>query len=159
MRLYGGDSLGQNSDKKRSVSTSILYRQQIQFNDRNNNCVLFEHRKRYFSIYLEIRSIILGDVRAVTLRQHHNLLLYILDLIFRLFKIDDLNGNNLLSPVVDTFENLAEATFPDSFLFCKYQLGVNLLQQKNSRFRLLLWSFDIYALFTHVSRHFRKKLR
>jgi len=122
-----------------------LYCHQIQFDDCNNNRVFFlKHQERvYFSTHLEIRSIILGDVWTVTLRQNHNLLLYILDFIFRLFKIDNLDGNNLLGPVVDTFENLAEATLSDSFLFCKYQLGVHLLQQKDSISRLLLRSLDI----------------
>jgi len=122
-----------------------LYCHQIQFDDCNNNRVFFlKHQKRvYFSTYLEIRSIILGDVWTVTLRQNHNLLLYVLDFIFRLFKIDNLDGDNLLGPVVDTLENLAEATLSDSLLFCKYQLGVHLLQQKDSISRLLLRSLDI----------------
>ena len=77
---------------------------------------------------LEIRSVVLGDVWAVALRQDHNFLLYILDLIFGFFKIDDLYSDNLLRSVVDTFENLTKATFSDSLLFCKYQFGINLLQ-------------------------------
>lgn len=89
-------------------------------------------RQTPFNAYLEIRPIILGDVRTVALRQHHYLLLDILDLIFRLLEIDDLDGHDLLAPVVDTLEDLPEATLPDPFLFRKYQLGVHLLQQRES---------------------------
>lgn len=97
------------------------------------------------STHLEIRSVILGDVRTVALRQHHDLLLYVLDLILRLLEIDDLDGDDLLSPVVDAFEDLAEATLPDSFLFRKYQLGVHLLQQRSNDRRLLLFVIRHFA--------------
>lgn len=94
-----------------------------------------------FSTHLEIRPIILGDVWTVALRQHHYLLLNVLDLIFRLFEIDDLDGHNLLGPVVDTLEDLAEATLPNSLLFRKYQLGIHLLQQKSDG-SSVSWSFE-----------------
>lgn len=77
--------------------------------------------------YLEIGPVILGDVWAVALGQHHDLLLYILDLILRLLEIDDLDGDNLLGPIVDAFEHLSETTLPNPFLFREYQLGVHLL--------------------------------
>lgn len=115
--------------------------------------------KIHFSTYFEIRPIIFGDVWAVALRQHHNLLLYVLNLIFRLFEIDDLNGHDLLSPVVDAFEDFAEATLSDSLLFCKYQLGIHLLQQKFDSLRLLLFviRLRLASLLRNISRRFRKE--
>lgn len=109
---------------------------------------------KYFSTYFEVRPIILGDVWAVALRQYHNLLLYVLDLIFRFFEIDDLDGHDLLGPIVDALKDLAEATLSDSLLFRKYQLRIHLLQQKfNDRLLLLLVrrllllkSFDFVSL-------------
>lgn len=83
------------------------------------------------SAYLEIGPVILGDVWAVALRQHHDLLLYIFDLILRFLEIDDLDGDNLLGPIVDAFEHLSETTLPNSFLFREYQLGVHLLRTDN----------------------------
>lgn len=59
-----------------------------------------------------------------------------IDLILSLFEIDDLDGNNLLGPIIDAFEHLAETTLPYSFLFREYQLGVHLLQQGEKCARL-----------------------
>lgn len=80
--------------------------------------------------HLEIRAEVLGDEWAVALRQHHDLLLDILDLIFSFFEIDDLDGDDLLRAVVDAFEHLAERTLADLFLLCEDKLRIHLLQNK-----------------------------
>lgn len=61
-----------------------------------------------FKPYLEIGSIVLGDVRTVTLAQHCDLLLDVLYLILGFFQINDFYGHHFLSPIVNAFEHLAK---------------------------------------------------
>lgn len=58
--------------------------------------------------HLQIRAKVLGDVGAVTLTEDCDLLLNVLDLILGLLQVDDLDGNNALCTIVDTFEHLSE---------------------------------------------------
>lgn len=58
--------------------------------------------------HLQIRAKVLGDVGAVTLTEDCDLLLNVLDLILSLLQVDDLDGNNALCTIVDTFEHLSE---------------------------------------------------
>ena len=89
--------------------------------------------------YLEVRSEVFGDVGTVALRQHHDLLLDVLNLVLGLLEVDDLDSDHLLRSVVDAFEYLAEAALPDPLLFGEYQLGVHLLQHpQNTRAKLLV---------------------
>ena len=83
--------------------------------------------------YFEVRSVVASDKWTVALRQDHNLLLDVLDLILSLFKIDYLDGHNLLRPVVNTLEHFAERALADTLLFGKYQLRIHLLQQQRTR--------------------------
>lgn len=109
---------------------------------------------------LEVGSIIFGDIRAVALRQHHDLLLDIFDLIFGLLEINDLDGDNLLRPIVDAFEHLAEAAFSDPLLFGKYQLGVNLLKRKSKQklnYHLTIINYQSKICFVYLSLNPRLK--
>lgn len=63
--------------------------------------------------YLEIGSIILGDVGTVTLAQHCDLLLNVLYLVLGFFQINDFYGNHFLSPIVNAFEHLAKRALPN----------------------------------------------
>lgn len=83
--------------------------------------------------HLEIGSIVLGDIWTVALRQHHDLLLDVLDLILSLLKINDFNSNHLLGSVVDALEHLTETTLADPLLLGEYQLRIYLLQQTGER--------------------------
>lgn len=58
--------------------------------------------------HLQIRAKVLGDVGAITLAEDCDLLLNVLDLIFSLLQVNDLDGNNALCTIVDTFEHLSE---------------------------------------------------
>lgn len=61
-----------------------------------------------FKPYLEIGSIVLGDVGTVTLAQHGDLLLDVLYLVLGLFQINDFYGHHFLSPIVNAFEHLTK---------------------------------------------------
>lgn len=66
-----------------------------------------------FKPYLEIGSIILGDVGTVTLAQHCDLLLNVLYLVLSFFQINDFYGDHFLSPIVNAFEHLAKRALSD----------------------------------------------
>lgn len=76
-----------------------------------------------FKPYLEIGSIILGDVGTVTLAQHCDLLLNVLYLVLGFFQINDFYGNHFLSPIVNAFEHLAKRALSNFF-----QLGKKLFR-------------------------------
>ena len=80
--------------------------------------------------HLEVGSVVASNKRTVALRQNHNLLLDVLDLILSLFKIDNLDGHNLLCPVINALEDLAERALSDALLFREDQLRIHLLEMK-----------------------------
>ena len=53
-----------------------------------------------------------SDEGTVTLRPHHDFLLNVFNLIFRLFKVDDLDGDHFLCAFVDALEDLPERSLP-----------------------------------------------
>lgn len=58
--------------------------------------------------HLQIRAEVLGDVGAITLTEDCDLLLNVLNLILGLLQVDDLDGNDALCTIVNTFEHLLE---------------------------------------------------
>lgn len=72
---------------------------------------------------LQIGAVVLGDVGRVALRENHDLLLNVLDLVLGLLQVDDLDGDHLLAAIVDALEHLAERAFAYSLL-----LGEDLLR-------------------------------
>lgn len=58
--------------------------------------------------HLQIRAKVLGDVGAITLTEDCDLLLNVLNLILGLLQVDDLDSNDALCTIVDTFEHLSE---------------------------------------------------
>lgn len=73
--------------------------------------------------YLEIGSEILGDKGTVTLAENCDFLLNVFYVILCFFQINNLNGHNFLSPIVDAFKNFTERAFPYPL-----QLGEKLLR-------------------------------
>lgn len=80
--------------------------------------------------HLEIGPKVFGNEGRVALREHHDLLLYVLDLVLGLLEVDDLDGDHVLRPVVDPLVDLAERAFADSLLLRKHQLGVDALKEE-----------------------------
>ena len=78
-------------------------------------------------VYFEVGSVIASDVRAVALRQHHDLLLDVFDLILGFFQVDDFDGHDLLRPVVDALKHLAERALADPLLLGEDQFGIHFL--------------------------------
>ncbi len=74
--------------------------------------------------YLQIWAVVFGDIGAVTLAEHRDLLLNVLDLIFRLLQVDDLDGHHLFSAIVDALVDLTERPLPNALLFCEILLRV-----------------------------------
>lgn len=58
--------------------------------------------------HLQIRAVVLGDIRTVALTENCDLLLDVLDLILSLLQVDGLDGNNALRTIIDTFKHLPE---------------------------------------------------
>lgn len=58
--------------------------------------------------HLQIRAVVLGDVRTVALTENCDLLLDVLDLILSLLQVDGLNGNDALRTIIDTFKHLPQ---------------------------------------------------
>lgn len=58
--------------------------------------------------YLEVGSIVLGDVWTVALAEHCDLLLDVFDLVLGLLQVDGLDGHHILGAVVDALEHLSE---------------------------------------------------
>ena len=79
---------------------------------------------------LKVGAVVLGDKGRVALREHHDLLLNVLDLILGLLEVDDLDGDHVLGPVVDALVDLAERAFADPLLFREHELGVDALQEE-----------------------------
>jgi hypothetical protein len=88
------------------------------------------------SVYLEIGSKVLGDERRIALTEDLDLLLDILDLIFGLFQVDDLDGDHLLGPVVDPFVDFAERALPDTLLLSEHKLRIHPLERKQKQKQL-----------------------
>jgi len=65
---------------------------------------------------LEEGTVVLGDVDALTLGEDLDLLLNVLDFVFGLFQVDDLDSDNAVIVQVDSLENLAEGAAPDLLL-------------------------------------------
>ena len=76
---------------------------------------------------LQVGAEVLGDIGRVALREHHDLLLNVLNLIFGLLQIDYLDGYHLLAAIVDALEHLAERTLADSLLLREDLLWVRFL--------------------------------
>ena len=94
----------------------------------------------------EVGSKILGDKRAVALRQHHDLLLNVFDLILGLFQVNDFDGNDLLSPFVDSLKHLAKGSFPDPLLLREDELRVDLgLLSAQASIGEEEWSLYVFA--------------
>jgi len=81
----------------------------------------------FVRVYLEVRSVVACDEGTVALGEDHNFLLDVFDLIFGFLQVNDFDGDDLLRPVVDAFEHLAERALADPLLLCKYQLRIHLL--------------------------------
>ena len=73
--------------------------------------------------HFQVRAVVSRDVGTVTLRQDSDFLLNVFNLIFRLFKVDDLNGDHFLCALVDSLEDLAKRSLPDAL-----QLGERLFR-------------------------------
>lgn len=73
--------------------------------------VLTEHPQ--VKAYLQIGSIILGDKRTVALAQNGDFLLNVLDVVLCLLQVNNFNGNNFLSPIVNSLIDLAKRAFSD----------------------------------------------
>ena len=73
--------------------------------------------------YLQVGAIVPGDVGTITLAEHRNLLLNVLNFILSLLQIDDLDSNHLLGAVVDPFIHFTKRSFADPL-----QLGEQLLR-------------------------------
>lgn len=56
--------------------------------------------------YLQVGAEVAGDVRTITLAEHSDLLLDVLDLILCLFQVNDFDGHHLLGVVVDALVHL-----------------------------------------------------
>lgn len=82
--------------------------------------VLTEHPQ--VEAYLQIGSIILGDKRTVALAQNCDFLLNVLDVVLCFLQVNNFNGNNFLSPIVNSLIDLAKRAFSDPL-----QLGEKLL--------------------------------
>lgn len=82
--------------------------------------VLTEHPQ--VKAYLQIGSIILGDKWTVALAQNCDFLLNVLDVVLCFLQVNNFNGNNFLSPIVNSLIDLAERAFSDPL-----QLGEKLL--------------------------------
>jgi len=68
--------------------------------------------------------------------------LNVLDFIFGLLQVDDLDCNNLLSSIVDSFEDFTEGTFSNSLLFGEDELWV-LRAEKNETDDKMEWTSPI----------------
>jgi hypothetical protein len=84
-----------------------------------------------FKFYFEVGSVITSDVRAVALRQHHDLLLDVFDFIFSFFQVDDFDGHDLLRPVIDAFKDFTKRALADPLLFRENQFGIHFLSNTN----------------------------
>lgn len=73
--------------------------------------------------YLQVGAIVPGNVGTVTLAEHCDLLLDVLDLILSLLQVNDLDGHHLLGAVVNPFVHLPKGPFADAL-----QLGEQLLR-------------------------------
>lgn len=74
--------------------------------------------------HLQVGAVVFGDEGAVTLAQHRDLLLDVLDLVLRLLQVDDLDGHHLLRAIIDAFEDLAERALADALQLGEQLLGV-----------------------------------
>ena len=64
---------------------------------------------------VDVRTIVLGDVRRVALRHHSNLLLDVLDLVLGLLEVHHLHGDRVIRLTVHAAEDGAERTATDLF--------------------------------------------
>lgn len=95
--------------------------------ENGNNKMMRGQIKLNIPFYFEVGSVITSDVRAVALRQHHDLLLNVFDFIFGFLQVDDFNSHNLLRPVVDAFKHFAERALADALLFREDQFRIHFL--------------------------------
>ena len=65
-------------------------------------------------------------------------MLDILDLILGLLEVDDLDGNDLLGPIVEAFVDLSEGSLPDSLLLREDQLRIDSLKRKSKHWSRLM---------------------
>ena len=83
--------------------------------------------------HLEVGSVVAGDEGTVALREHHDLLLDVLDLIFGLLQVDDLDGHDQLGALVDALEHFAERALADTLLLGEDELRVDFLKQQQQQ--------------------------
>lgn len=110
--------------KKKPLTIVCLYTPEIPNNGR---------------VYLQIWAIVFGDIGAVTLAEHRDLLLNVLNLIFRLLQVDDLDGHHLFGAIVDALVDLTKRPLPNAFLLCEILLRVKpgILCERDSR--VVIW--------------------
>ena len=65
-------------------------------------------------------------------------MLDILDLILGLLEVDDLDGDDLLGPIVEAFVDLSEGSLPDSLLLREDQLRIDSLKRKSKHWSRLM---------------------
>lgn len=65
----------------------------------------------------QIGSVVFGDIRAVTLAEHCDLLLDVFNLILCLFQVNNLNGHHLFCAVVYALVDLSKRAFTNSLQF------------------------------------------
>lgn len=73
----------------------------------------------------QIGAIVLCDVGRVHARENHNLAHYVVDLVFGIFHVNDLDGDRVARPTVKTFVDFAKAAAAYAFLFCVERVGVD----------------------------------
>ena len=78
----------------------------------------------------KIGSIVLCNVWRVALGQDHNFLLDVLDLIFSLLEINDLDGHDPLTAVIETLVDLTERTLANALLLREDQFRVHFLRAR-----------------------------
>lgn len=85
--------------------------------------------------YLQVGAIVPGDVGTVTLAEHRDLLLDVLNFILRLLQIDYLDGNHLLGAVVDPFVHFTKRPFADALQLGEQLLGIHpgVLEQEGGK--------------------------
>ena len=65
-------------------------------------------------------------------------MLDILDLILGLLEVDDLDGDDLLGPIVEAFVDLSEGSLPDPLLLREDQLRIDPLKRKSKHWSRLM---------------------
>lgn len=92
----------------------------VNYSFKNRNTMrYFKSRvwKKEISTNRQIWAVVFGDVRAVTLAEHCDLLLDVFNLILCLFQVNNLNGHHLFCAVVYSLIDLSKRAFTNSLQF------------------------------------------